>query len=320
MKTTKGFRYLLFLTLILTILLTSFEVSLISCTEFGEIKVLSFRGLLSTDGSIYVVFGEIYNGANKFLGNVIVEISLLNEHGGLIARINATSSLSVIPPKRRSPFIGYYWGDNRNLVRSASINRIIYDYSEERPCILAFTYCDYSSGSLLVHVLNNYTLVVGREPIGTYNATNNIKVVAALYFQNKIVGTSAGYLNLDWPGLLPDMDTSEGGRPPISVDFAYPFNETEVFLADKIVVSVESRDFAAQYQLIGLIKNGLVESDGWTQVYKEELSNVSKDGAPMKWDSILTLAILTILSVIFATLLLLRGRKETKRARRRLRE
>jgi len=295
------------------------EVKVTSCAEFGEIKVLSFRGLLSSDGYVYVVFGEIYNSANKFVKNVKIEVALLNSQGETIAKINASSSLSIIPSKRRSPFVGYYWGANRNLVWKVSINKIVYEYSDQRPRILAFSYRSYFNGSLTVHVLNNYTLVVGQGPVDVIrNATNNIKVVAALYLQDRIVGVSAGFLNLDDPGLLPDMDTSEEGRPPISVDFAYPFNETEVALADKVVASVESRDFVAQYHLIGLIKDRQVKEDGWIQVY-EELLNNGKDGneTSWRWESIFTLIILSTIVVI--VLLLSKKREGTKHAKKRLR-
>lgn len=284
-----------------------------ACEKLEEVKILSVRGLITDD--YYIVFGELYNGANKFIKNMKVEVSLLDNQARLVAKINATTCLSVTPPKRRSPFIGYYFGADKNLIWNITINKVAYDYTNEYPGALAFVYSKFYNGMLAVHVLNNCTLATGQR-----KATNNLKVVAALYAQNKIVAVSAGYLNLNDPGLLWDLDTSTvGSGEPITVYFVPPFNLTEVISADKIVASVESRDFTAQYQLIGLREN---DYWNWKLLYEEEISkndneSINKKGAGWNLESLLTLIILTVLSALIVTALYLR-REKSRRLKRHL--
>ncbi len=313
----KSNRYKILFTLMLTIIVLSVTACTIDptlCEESKEeLKVLSYRGLLSD--LFYIVFGEVYNAGDKFIKNSKIEVSLLNSQGGLVAKINATSSLSVIPPKRRSPFIGYYWGENKNFIWNITINRVTYDYADERPRALAFTHIRFYNGTLQVHVLNNCTLAVGKKM-----ATNNLKVVAALYVQDKIVGVSAGFLNLNEPGLLWDTDTSAvvPNSEPITVLFADPFNEMEVVSAEKVVASVESRDLAAQYQLIGLREDN---DWNWKLLYEEEIPKDDesgyKKGAGWNLESLITLIILTILSSLIVTALYLR-RRGSRRLKKRI--
>jgi len=154
--------------------------------------------------------------------------------------------------------------------------------------------------------LNNSTKALGL-PKG--KPTNHFIVTVTLYDEAKIVGASSGYLSLKSPGLLWDEDTSSGrlGIPPVEIKFAKPFIEDEVMKADKIIASVESKDFSGQYVLVGCKKENKWT---WTTLSEEEnpLSTVSGEGNN-KFASLATLISLAILGVFVAIILKRRKRK-----------
>ena len=256
-----------------------------SFSESQDLEIIAYRGLNFED--YYMVFGEIYNGKRNSVTNVKIEFDLLSSNGNLIDRINATSTLKVIPPKRRAPFIGYSFKSEseRNTIKNVTIDRVYYDDTEEKPQALTFVYYRYENGTFTTHIYNNCTLA-----LGVRKATNHFVVSASLYHGTKIVGVCGQPLVLTDPGLLWDEDTS-----PVTIEFAAVFPKDEVMEADKLIASVESRDFSGQYVLIGL-KDG--NEWTWTTIREEENPLVTaKDRGNNYLASLTTLLSLVIVSI-----------------------
>jgi len=264
-----------------------------SFSESQDLEIIAYRGLNFED--YYMVFGEIYNGKRNSVTNVKIEFDLLSSNGNLIDRINATSTLKVIPPKRRAPFIGYSFKSEseRNTIKNVTIDGVYYDDTEEKPQALTFVYYRYENGTFTTHIYNNCTLA-----LGVRKATNRFVVSASLYHGTKIIGVCGQPLVLTDPGLLWDEDTSSerlGGMPPVTIEFAAVFPKDEVMEADKLIASVESRDFSGQYVLIGL-KDG--NEWTWTTIREEENPLVTaKDRGNNYLASLTTLLSLVIVSI-----------------------
>jgi hypothetical protein len=265
-----------------------------SFSESQDLEIIAYRGLNFED--YYMVFGEIYNGKRNSVTNVKIEFDLLSSNGNLIDRINATSTLKVIPPKRRAPFIGYSFKSEseRNTIKNVTIDGVYYDDTEEKPQALTFVYYRYENGTFTTHIYNNCTLA-----LGVRKATNRFVVSASLYHGTKIVGVWGEPLVLADPaGLLWDEDTSSErfrGMPPVTIKFAAVFPKDEVMEADKLIASVESRDFSGQYVLIGL-KDG--NEWTWTTIREEENPLVTaKDRGNNYLASLTTLLSLVIVSI-----------------------
>ena len=291
----------IFTTLLATTLCANFSYS-----KDQDLEIITYRGLNSERH--YLVFGEIYNYKKNAVTDVTIEFNLLSSDGNLIDKINATSMLKVVPSKRRSPFIGYSSKPkmDRENITNVTLSRIFYDDTEEKPKALVLVYYTYDNGTFTTHILNNSTKALGL-PKG--KPTNHFVVTVTLYDEAKIVGASSGYLSLKSPGLLWDEDTSSGrlGIPPVEIKFAKPFIEDEVMKADKIIASVESKDFSGQYVLVGCKKENKWT---WTTLSEEEnpLSTVSGEGNN-KFASLATLISLAILGVFVAIILKRRKRK-----------
>jgi len=277
-------KYILIFILIYAILFP-FLYADFSFSESQDLEIIAYRGLNFED--YYMVFGEIYNGKRNSVTNVKIEFDLLSSNGNLIDRINATSTLKVIPPKRRAPFIGYSFKSEseRNTIKNVTIDRVYYDDTEEKPQALTFVYYRYENGTFTTHIYNNCTLA-----LGVRKATNHFVVSASLYHGTKIVGVCGQPLVLTDPGLLWDEDTS-----PVTIEFAAVFPKDEVMEADKLIASVESRDFSGQYVLIGL-KDG--NEWTWTTIREEENPLVTaKDRGNNYLASLTTLLSLVIVSI-----------------------
>jgi hypothetical protein len=293
---------------ILVFVITSTLLAITLCANFSysedqDLEIIAYRGLNSE--IYYLVFGEIYNRKKNAVTDVIIEFNLLSSDGNLIDKINATSMLKVVPSKRRSPFVGYSFKSKseRDTITNVTISRIFFTDTEEMPKALALVRYYYENGTFTTHILNNSTLVLGVE---NRKPTNNFMVVATLYYGAKVVGVCSQPLVLADPGLLWDEDTSSdrlGGMPPVIIEFTAPFTEDEVMKADKIIASVESKDFSGQYVLIGCKKEN---EWTWTTLSEEEnpLSTVSS-GGNNNFASLATLLSLAILSV-FAVIILKR--------------
>lgn len=207
-----------------------------------DVTVISHRGLLTN--IYYLVFGEIKNNGKSPIEKVEIEVKFFDENNNFLSSLNATTSLTVILPNRRSPFIGYLFGENSRKVNSYSLGNIFYTFTETKPEKLVITDYHYHNGTLWTHIFNNST-----GP--SQKATNNIKVVASLYLNETIVGVTAGYLNLPSPGLLWDLGTWDVGEgEPLVLDFGKLFPAGEIEKATQLIVTAESPDFAAQEEII----------------------------------------------------------------------
>jgi hypothetical protein len=231
-------------TLILFTLVVSFNFSQTSAIteQKNDITVISHRGLL-TD-TYYIVFGEIKNSGKSPIEKVKIEVKFFDGNNNFLSSVNATASLTVILPNRRSPFTCYLFGKNSTKVSSYSLGAVFYTFAEAKPEKLVITDYHYYNGTLWTHIFNNST--------GPFQkATNNIQVVASLYLNETIIGVTAGYLNLPSPGLLWDLgtwDVSEG--EPIVLDFGNLFPNEEVKNATQLIITAETPDFAAQEEII----------------------------------------------------------------------
>jgi hypothetical protein len=295
-------RYILIFILINAIL-TPILCADFSFSESQDLGIITYRGLNSE--SFYMVFGEIYNGKKNAIMNIKIEFNLISSNGKLIDKINATSMLKVVPSKRRSPFIGYSFKSkmDRDTITNVTLGRIFYNDTEEKPKALVLVYYIYDNGTFATHILNNSTKALGL-PKGY--STNHFLVTVTLYDGAKIVGACGHPLDLPDPGLLWDEDTSSerlGGMSPVTIEFTAPFIENEIMKADKIIASVESKDFSGQYILIGCKKEN---EWTWTTLSEEEnpFSTVSS-GGNNNFASLATLLSLAVLSV-FAVIILKR--------------
>ncbi|MEM3629423.1 MAG: DUF2393 family protein [Candidatus Bathyarchaeia archaeon] len=231
---------------LLAIFVASYFLQINAIAEKNDVALISHRGLL-TD-VYYMVFGEVKNNGEKPVEKVKIEIKFFDKNNNFLSSLNATTSLSVIPPKRRSPFIGYLLGENAKKVSNYSIENIFYIFAEAKPEKLVIIDYHYYNGSFWTHILNNST-----GP--NQKATNNILVAASLYLNETIVGVTAGYLNLPSPGLLWDVGTWDVGEgEPIVLDFGQLFLAEEIENATHLFVTAESPDFAAQEEITLILK------------------------------------------------------------------
>jgi hypothetical protein len=282
----KDLRFAFIFTVIVSMLLT--QMSIRSNSEIDDVRVISCRGL-NTEG-YYIIFGEVQNNKTYAITDVKIEVSLINASGAKIGVINASTSLLIIPPKRRSPFVAYYMGsaEQRNAIQNITIDRIFSNIATGKPEALVLVYYTFNNGTFYTHILNNSTMV------GEKKATNHLKIVATLYKKEKIVATGAGFLNLDAPGLLWDTDTTAvANGEPITIYFGAPFLEDEVNEVDKLIASVESPEFSAQHEIFGYRYN-----DEWTWYTSDAEDNPHNTN--LWFESIVTLVTLIFLGAIIA--------------------
>jgi hypothetical protein len=242
---------------ILLLLLAASTESARLATGYGQtnpVIIISHRGLLTETN--YIIFGEVKNSGTTAIANVKIEVEFFGENNALLDSSNATAFLGTILPSRRSPFICYLLSDDFKNVRNYSLGNIFYQFTEAKPQALALQDYYYSNGTLRTHVLNNST-----GP--SQKATNNIKVIGSLYMNETIVGTTSDFMNLPSPGLLWGVQTSSvGGGDPAILFFTIPFLDNEVVNATQLVMTVESKDFEAEEEVILNLQEAPPQGDG----------------------------------------------------------
>lgn len=140
------------------------------------IDILSSKGFLTPIG-YYQVTGEIKNVGDTNFGKIILNVDFYDDNNNMICSVNSSSTLSALPPGRKSPFSIYLTNDAQSLmVKSYEVQVMSYQETPMLEKKLVIVSYDYDNESIYGAI----------ENVGYTNATY-VRLFATFYDENETV-------------------------------------------------------------------------------------------------------------------------------------
>jgi len=125
----------------------------------------------------YRVVGEIENVGDRNFGNIILEVKFYETNNNMVCSVNSSSTLSALPPGRKSSFSIYLNNKTQSLmVNSYEVHVISY---QETPAL-------EKKLNIISHKYDNESIYGVIENKG-YNKASYVRVYATFYDENKTV-------------------------------------------------------------------------------------------------------------------------------------